>query len=101
MPKKRVKYHEGYFIGMWMAICAPLGIPIGLFIGGPAFIGAGVALGVSIGLAIGAAIEAEHRKAGRIRPLTKEEERRKKISVFVGVIVFLIGALVAVLMLVS
>jgi hypothetical protein len=53
---------------------------------------------VSFGLAIGSAIEAEHKKEGKIKPLTEEEKKKNSSNSgksnfinrsFAGLLVFL------------
>jgi len=50
-------------------------------------------LGVSVGLSIGQGVENKYKKEGKIRPLTKEEENRRKMLVAVGVVILTIGTL--------
>ena len=84
------KYPKGHFINKGMAIGIPLGLPIGLAMGN-------MPLGLPIGLAIGYAIglNMEEKNKDKIRPLTPEEEDRKKTLtkftltlLFLGVLVF-------------
>lgn len=93
--KKTEKYPEGHFIGMWMAIgmliFSGIGIPLSIATGNPGLIGIGPALGVAFGLSIGAGIEEKMKREGKIRPLTKEEKKRKKIGLVIGVIALLLG----------
>jgi len=56
------------------------GYPIGLAVG----MGAGIAIGISIGIAIGRREQ---------RPLTPEEERRRKKLVIAGVAIVLLGVI--------
>jgi hypothetical protein len=101
MEENNKKYPEGHFVGMWMAIGIAIftgvGVPLSIATGNTAFIGIGPALGISIGLAIGSGIEAKYKKEGKIRPLTEEEKKRKKIGIIAGLIILLIGALVGLL----
>jgi len=53
--------------------------------------GIGPAIGVSIGVAIGSSIEAKHKKEGRIRPLTKREKKNRKVIVWIGITLLIIG----------
>jgi len=82
------KYPEGHFIGKSMgigtAIGAGLGFPFGLIIGNPAFFGIGLPIGLAIGAAVGTNLEKKAKEEGRIRPLTKEEAKRKKIGIYAG-----------------
>jgi hypothetical protein len=101
MDENNKKYPEGHFVGIWMAIgvavCAALGVPLMIVTKNPGMIAIGPGLGVSFGLAIGSAIEAKHKKEGRIRPLTEEEKKRRKIGIIVSlvilVVLFLLGLL--------
>ncbi|MFC1847870.1 hypothetical protein ACFLXV_00970 [Chloroflexota bacterium] len=56
------------------------GYPIGLVVG----VGAGIAIGISIGIAIGRREQ---------RPLTPEEERRRKKLVLAGVATTVLGVI--------
>ncbi len=72
-------------------------IPIGLIFGmliGTGFMGAGIAIGLVIGFAIGISVENEYKKKGMIRPLTKEEKRKKKIAMIIGLSVAVLFALI-------
>jgi flagellar basal body-associated protein FliL len=77
--EKTGKHPKGHYMGMGMAIGIPLGIPIGLAMGNLAL---GPAIGVSIGVAIGAALEKQHED--ELRPLTKEEEEKRKKLLWIG-----------------
>ena len=102
MEENNKKYPEGHFVGMWMgigiAIFTGVGVPVAFATGNPGLLGIGPALGVSIGLAIGSGIENKYKKEGKIRSLTEEERKRKKIGITIGVIslvaFFLVGLLI-------
>lgn len=98
MKENNKKYPEGHFVMMWMAIgiaiFSGLGIPLSVVTENYAFIGIGPALGVSIGLVIGSSIEAKYRKEGKIRPLTEEEKKRRKIGITAGIVILLLLALI-------
>jgi hypothetical protein len=104
MTEKDTKYPEGHFLGLWMglgiAIFSGFGIPLSIATGNPGFIGVGPALGVSFGLAIGQSVENKYKKEGKIRPLTNEELKRKKMGVLAGISLLTLGALLAFLLLV-
>ena len=89
------KYPEGHFVGMWIgigiAIFTGVGVPLSFVLESPAFIGIGPAIGVAFGVAIGQSIEDKHKKEGKIRSLTKEEQDRKKKLVYAGIAVLIIG----------
>ncbi|MFC1565397.1 hypothetical protein ACFL4B_00410 [Candidatus Neomarinimicrobiota bacterium] len=102
MNKIDKKYPEGHFVGKWMglciAICSIIGIPLSVIAKSPGLIGIGPAIGVAIGVAIGSSIEGRYKKAGRIRPLTKQERYNKNIAVFAGIVLFLLGCAVFILL---
>ena len=97
MEENNKKYPQGHFLGMWMAIgvaiFSGLGIPLSIATGNTAFIGIGPAIGVAFGLALGASIEAKHKKEGKIRPLTEEEKKRRKIGIMAGIVILSLGVL--------
>ena len=90
MHNRDKKYPEGHFVGMWMgigiAIFSGIGIPLSIATENPGFIGIGPALGLAFGLAIGTSIESKYKKEGKIRPLTKDENKKKKMYVSTGII---------------
>ena len=92
------KYPEDYFLGMWMAIGVAIFsgfvIPLSIATKNYAFVGMGPALGVAFGLSIGQAIENKYKKENRIRPLTEEEKKRKKLAVIAGLALLTLGVLV-------
>ena len=90
MKKRTKKYPKGHFIGLGIAIGAPMGIPLWLVIGNPGMI----AIGIAVGVAIGAAMESEAKKKGQIRALTKKERADRKrlswIGIAIGALLFLV-----------
>ena len=88
------QYREGHFMGIGMligiAIFMPFGFVIWVVTDNPGMIGIGPALGVAIGISIGTALEKKYNP--NPRPLTIEEKRMIKMSVFAGVIMLLLGA---------
>lgn len=100
--KKTKKYPEGHFVGMWMAlgiaIFSGIGIPLSIATENYAFMGIGPALGVAFGMSIGTGIEAKMKKQGKIRPLTKEEAKKKRGGVAIGIIALLILVVLALIM---
>ncbi len=80
---QKEKYPEGHFISMYMAIFMPLGLIYGLILG-PSFYGMGLGIGLVMGIAVGTAIEVKYKKEGKIRPLTKNEKRKRRVALFVG-----------------
>ena len=95
------KLPEGHFINQWTAIGialgAGLGVPIGLVIGNPGLFGIGLPVGLAVGVAVGTSLENKAKKQGRIRPLTPEEERRKRTGVHIMVGLLVMGLLTAAL----
>ena len=90
-----VKYPEGNFLGIWMAVCigilTAIWIPLSILTGNLALIGVGPAMGVAVGLAVGQIVEHKQRKEGKIRPLNESEKRIRKVAVVVGIIIALMG----------
>ena len=80
------KYDEGHFVGMGMAIGAGVGIPLGLVLGGAAFLGIGIAVGVTLGLAIGKGVENKYMEKGLIKPLSAGDKKKKRMSVLMGLV---------------
>ena len=97
------KYPEGHFLGMWMgigiAIFSGMGVPLSIITKNYAFMGIGPALGVAFGLSIGQGIENKYKKEGRIRPLTEDEKKRKKMAVLAGLALLALGVIVFLLLL--
>jgi len=97
MQENNKKYPEGHFVGIWMgigiAIFSGLGIPLSIATGNTGLIGIGPALGVALGLAIGSSIEVKYKKEGKIRPLTEEEKKRKRIGIIAGIAILSLGVL--------
>jgi len=85
--KDNKKYPEGYFVGIGAALGIPFGIPLAISTGNPGLIGTGI----PIGLAIGIALEDKNRKEGKIRPLTKDEKRKRRVAVIIGVVLLILG----------
>jgi hypothetical protein len=85
MGKQNKRYPKGHFIGLGMALGAPLGVPLWLATGNPGLIGAGIA----IGLAIGAGLESKYNK--NPRPLTAEEKKNRKLGAIIGVVFLILG----------
>jgi hypothetical protein len=102
MEENTKTYPEGHFVRMWMgigiAIFSGFGIPLSIATDNPGFIGVGPALGVAIGLAIGSSIEAKYKNEGKIRPLTEEEKKRKKIAITIGVVSLVVLSLLGLLL---
>jgi len=98
MEKNNKKYPEGHFVGMWMgigiAIFSGVGVPLSIALKIPGLIGIGPAIGVAFGLALGQSIESKHKKEGKIRPLTEDEKKKRRILVIAGISVFLLGLLI-------
>ena len=97
MEKNNEKYPEGHFVGMWMgigiAIFSGIGVPLSVALKMPGLIGIGPAIGVAFGIALGQSIESKYKKEGKIRSLTKDEKKKRKILVIAGFFVFILGLL--------
>ena len=89
------KYPEGHFAGKWIgifvAIFSGVGVPLSVATDNSALIGIGPALGIALGVAVGQSIEKKYREQGKIRQITKEEKKIKKILVYVGMAIFILG----------
>ena len=98
MEQNDKKYPEGHFVGMWMgigiAIVSGFGVPLSIVTKNYGLIGIGPAIGVAFGLSIGQAIENKYKREKKIRPLTEEEKKRKKITVMAGLAVLTLGVIV-------
>ena len=98
MEKNNKKYPEGHFVGMWMgigiAIFSGVGVPLSIALKIPGLIGIGPAIGVAFGLALGQSLESKYKKEGKIRPLTEDEKKKRRILVIAGISVFLLGLLI-------
>jgi len=73
-------------MGLGMAYGMVLGLPFGIALDNIAL---GPALGLPMGLAIGAALEKRHQD--KLRPLTEKEEKIRRIAVFFGVGLLVLG----------
>ncbi|MCP4145933.1 MAG: hypothetical protein GY752_11705 [bacterium] len=97
------KYPEGHFLGLWMgigvAIFSGLGISLSVATNNYGLIGVGPAIGMAFGLSIGQAIENKYKKENKIRPLTEEEKKRRKIAVMAGLAMLILGVIAFSLML--
>jgi hypothetical protein len=98
MEKNKEKYPEGHFVGMWMgigvAIFAGIGVPLSIALKVPGLIGIGPALGIAFGLSLGQSIESKYKKEGKIRPLTEDEKKKRKMLVIAGISVLILGVLI-------
>lgn len=94
------KYPEGYFVGLWMGVCIAIfsgcGIPLSIITQNYGFIGIGPAMGVAMGVVIGQSIENKYKQKGLIRPLSEDENKRKKNAFTAGIIMLILG--IAILM---
>lgn len=79
MSKNEKKYPKG----SWMAVGISIGIAIGVAMG-PIFdnFGVGIGIGVAIGSGLGASLERKNKD--HIRPLTEQEQARKKRGIAIG-----------------
>jgi len=98
MEKNNEKYPEGHFLGMWtgigIAMFTAIGIPLSIALKIPGLIGIGPAIGVAFGLSLGQSIESKYKKEGKIRPLTEDEKKKRKMLVIAGISVFVLGLLI-------
>ena len=105
MEKNNKKYCEGHFVGMWMGIgiviFSGIGVPLSIILKNPGLIGIWPALGVAFGVALGQLIGSKYKKEGKIRSLTEDEKKKRKILVIAGIAVFTLGLLIFVLKFVS
>ena len=98
MQKSPEKYPEGHFVGMRMgigiALFSRLGVPLSIALKTPGLMGIGPALGIAIGLSVGQSIESKYKTEGKIRPLTEDEKKKRKMLVIAGISVFVLGVLI-------
>ena len=87
--RQKQKYPEGYYISLGIAIGLPLGLPLAIATDNYGL----MAIGIAIGVAIGAAFEEKAKKEGRIRPLTKQEKKQRKLMTWAGIALLLLGVL--------
>lgn len=83
-------YAQGDVPAIAMAVGMPLGLAVGLAFGEPAFMAVGVGIGAAAGLAVGAGIESDLKKRGRIRALSEQERRRRRVFAIAGIAVGLV-----------
>lgn len=84
-----------------IVIFSGFGIPLSIVSGNPGLIGIGPALGVAFGLAIGSFIESKYKKEGKIRPLTEDKKKQRKMLLIAGIALFLLGLAIFLLRLLS
>jgi hypothetical protein len=88
MAEKEKRYPKGHFIGLGMALGAPLGIPLFLALDNPGMMGIGIAIGVAVGTAL------EGRYNRNPRPMTEEEIKTVKYATAAGVLALVAGVMV-------
>lgn len=97
MEDNEGKYPEGHFVARWMAIgmaiFSGLGVALSTIMDSPGLMGIGPAIGVAFGAAVGQSIESKYKKEGKIRPLTDDEKKRRRIAAIAGVAVLVLGVL--------
>ena len=99
---EELNYPKGYFTGIWMvlglAVFSGVGIPLSVITENFGLIGIGPAIGISLGLAIGQSVENNYEKTGKIRPLTDKERKHRKLFIFLGIVLLIIGVLLFLLL---
>ncbi len=94
--QKDEKYPQGHFMGIGIATGMPIGLPIGLILGRTMDqLAIGLAIGPALGVALGTALGAylEKKNKDKIRPLTKEELKMRKVARIALGIVLALGVL--------
>jgi hypothetical protein len=93
MSKNEKKYPKGY----WMGVGLSIGVAIGVALG-PLFdnIGIGIAIGIAIGSGIGASLEQRYKD--NIRPLTEQENKRRRWAVIIGLLILLASVIATILL---
>jgi len=92
------KYPEGHFVKIWISIgiviFSGLGVLLVLITHNHTFFVIVPGLGVAFGLAIGQVIENKYKKEGKIRPLTEDEKKLKKMAISAGIALLILGVIV-------
>ena len=96
MSKNEKKYPKGYWMGVGLSIGVAIGVALGPLFGN---IGLGIAIGVAIGSGIGAALEQRYKD--NIRPLTEQENKRRRWAVILGLLITLASVIAIALLLFS
>jgi hypothetical protein len=93
MSANEKKYPKGYWMGVGISIGVALGVALG-----PLFdnIGIGIAIGIAIGSGIGASLE--QRNKDNIRPLTEQENKRRRWAVILGLLILLASVIATILL---
>jgi zinc transporter ZupT len=92
MSKNERRHSKGY----WMSIGISLGVAMGAALGMTLDnLGAGIGIGVAIGAGIGAALEQKNKD--NIRPLTEQENRRRRWAVILGLLILLASVIATIL----
>ncbi|MFC2090688.1 hypothetical protein ACFLT1_07895 [Bacteroidota bacterium] len=90
-------YPKGHFVSLWMglgmAFFTVIGITISFLTENFSLMGIGLGAGVGVGLAVGQGVENKYEKEGKIRPLNEAEQRNRRIMVYVGLALLLIGVI--------
>lgn len=88
MDEEIRQYSEGHFIGKWMGIWivifSGIGILLAIVLNLPWLITFAPAMGIIFGLAIGLSVESKYKKEGKIRPLTEDELKKRRILLIMG-----------------
>jgi hypothetical protein len=92
------KYPEGHFVNMWViigiVIFSGLGVLSVIITHNHTFFVFVPGLGVAFGLAIGQVIENKYKKEDKIRPLTEDEKKLKKMAISAGIVLLILGVIV-------
>lgn len=92
MDNGNATYSEGHFVGAWLAISmvvwSGIAMVMGIASGNPGLFVIGLPMGLAFGLTVGTSVEAKYKRAGKIRPLTKEEKKKNRLM---GITLLVIG----------
>ena len=70
----------GMWMGIGLVIFSGIGVPLSIILKNPGLIGIWPALGVAFGVALGQLIESKYKKEGKIRSLTEDEKKKRKMD---------------------
>ena len=87
--RKTGKYPKGHYLDKGVAIGIAIGVALGIALD---LFTIGIAVGLAIGYAIGQDLENKHKD--ELRPLTKEEKEIKKQTIYVMLMLLVLGLIV-------